>query len=70
VTTSCQQRIPLRYYQWPAVPGVLGDRELAMTVTALSGGETPIVYACPLLTDPRLVTMTFRAATGGRSSPS
>lgn len=26
----------------------------------------PITYACPLLTDPRVITMTFLAATGGR----
>jgi hypothetical protein len=25
----------------------------------------PIVYACPLLTDPRIITMTFRTVTGG-----
>jgi hypothetical protein len=116
-------------YQWPPVRDVLGDRELAVTATALPGGETgvlaeaqsdwivprpateripsstgeidissgapgkppveslsvsgpsevrkivglinalpiaqPIVVACPLLIDPRLITMTFRAASDG-----
>jgi hypothetical protein len=116
------------YYQWPAVRGVLGYRELAVTATALPDGETgvlaeaqsdwivprptaeriplstgeiditsgapgqppsealsvrkaseikkivrlinglpiaqPILFHCPALTDPRLVRMTFRAATG------
>jgi hypothetical protein len=115
-------------YQWPGVGNVLGDRELAVTATAVPDGETgvlaeaqsdwivprptseqipprtgeiditsrvagqpvgeslsvsnrsklrkivrlinalpvaqPIEYACPELTDPRIVTMTFRAAPG------
>ena len=117
--------------QWPAVPGVLGARELAVTATSLPDGETgmlaeaqsdwivarpagehipastraiqitsgappgnpsvslsvtdpvmvrrivvlinrlpiaqPVTIACPELTDPRLITMTFARELGGRA---
>jgi hypothetical protein len=116
-------------FEWPAVGGVLGYRELALTATAVRGGVTgllveaqsdwivprpaservpagvheidltagvpgrpprtslavtgarklarivavidglapsqPIVFYCPLLTDPRAITLSFRARAGG-----
>ena len=38
-------------------------RRVVRLINALPDAQ-PVVYACPALTDPRVITMTFRAATG------
>lgn len=53
----------------PAVESlsVTNRSDVRKIVTLINGLPIaqPIVYACPMLTDPRIITMTFRTVAGG-----